>query len=175
MVRIGIGRITERRTRTLADELRMALTELLRQATAGDAACLREGVRVLAQAPMELEVTQQVGAERYERALPRTGQRNGDREREWDTRGGTIERQVPRVREGSFVPSLREPRKRAERALVAVVQEAYGQGVSTRRVDALLQALGITGLRKSQGSRLCQALDGEGERFRRRRREGPYP
>ena len=159
----------------MADELRMALTELLRKGDAGDAEFLKEGVRALAQALMELEVTQQVGAERYERALTRTGQRNGYREREWDTRVGTIELQVPRVRDGSFFPSLLEPRKRAERALVAVVQEAYVQGVSTRRVDDLVQALGMTGISKSQVSRLCQALDGEVERFRTRRLEGPYP
>ena len=159
----------------MADELRMALTELLRKGDAGDAEFLKEGVRALAQALMELEVTQQVGAERYERALTRTGQRNGYRERERDTRVGTIELQVPRVRDGSFFPSLLEPRKRAERALVAVVQEAYVQGVSTRRVDDLVQALGMTGISKSQVSRLCQALDGEVERFRTRRLEGPYP
>jgi putative transposase len=159
----------------MADELRMALTELLRKADAGDAEFLREGVRLLAQALMELELTQHLGAERYERALTRTGQRNGYREREWDTRVGTIELQVPRVRDGSFFPSLLEPRKRAERALVAVVQEAYVQGVSTRRVDDLVQALGMTGISKSQVSRLCQALDAEVERFRTRRLEGPYP
>jgi putative transposase len=175
VVLIGIVRIAERRTRTMADELRMALTELLRKAEAGDAEFLREGVRALAQALMELEVGQHVGAERYERALTRTGQRNGYREREWDTRVGTIDLQVPRVRDGSFFPSLLEPRKRAERALVAVVQEAYVQGVSTRRVDDLVQALGMTGISKSQVSRLCQALDGEVERFRTRRLEGPYP
>ncbi len=159
----------------MADELRMALTELLRKADAGDAEFLKEGVRVLAQALMALELTQHVGAERYERALTRTGQRNGYREREWDTRVGTIELQVPRVRDGNFFPSLLEPRKRAERALVAVVQEAYVQGVSTRRVDDLVQALGMTGISKSQVSRLCQALDGEVERFRSRRLDGPYP
>ena len=130
----------------MADELRMALTELLRKTDAGDAEFLKEGVRALAQALMELELTQHVGAERYERALTRTGQRNGYREREWDTRVGTIELQVPRVRDSSFFPSLLEPRKRAERALVAVVQEAYVQGVSTRRVDDLVQALGMTGI-----------------------------
>jgi putative transposase len=159
----------------MADELRMALTELLRKANAGDAEFLKEGVRALAQALMELELTQHVGAERYERALTRTGQRNGYREREWDTRVGTIELQVPRVRDSSFFPSLLEPRKRAERALVAVVQEAYVQGVSTRRVDDLVQALGMAGISKSQVSRLCQTLDGEVERFRTRRLEGPYP
>src|SRR3990172_13372960 len=154
----------------------MALTELLRKADVDqDADFLRDGVRVLSQALMELEVTGHVGAERHERTPARTGQRNGYREREWDTRVGTIDLQVPRVRDGSFFPTLLDPRKRAERALVAVVQEAYVQGVSTRRVDDLVQALGIAGISKSQVSRLCQELDTEVERFRTRRLEGPYP
>lgn len=160
----------------MADDLRMALGELLRKAQgARDADVLREGVRVLSQALMELEVAQHVGAERYERTGDRTGQRNGYRERAWDTRVGTVDLRVPRVRDGSFFPSLLDPRKRAERALVAVVQEAYVQGVSTRRVDDLVQALGLQGISKSQVSRLCQELDAEVERFRTRRLEGPYP
>src|SRR5215212_4156195 len=158
----------------MADELRMALTELLCKADAGDAEVLKEGVRVLAQTLMELEVAQHVGAERYERALTRTGERNGYREREWDTRVGTVALRVPRVRDGSFFPSLLEPRRRAEKALVAVVQEAYVQGVSTRRVDDLVQALGMQGISKSQVSRLCAELDKEVERFRTRQLDGPY-
>jgi transposase-like protein len=86
-----------------------------------------------------------------------------------------LELRVPRVRDGSFYPSLLDPRKRAERALAAVVQEAYVQGVSTRRVDELVQALGMTGISKSQVSRLCRELDAEVERFRARKLEGPYP
>src|SRR5918912_2877141 len=160
----------------MADELRMALEALLRKAELGeDVEFLREGVRVFGEALMELEVTRHVGAERHARTPERTGQRNGYRERDWDTRVGTIELRVPRVRDGSYFPSLLDPRKRGERALVAVVQEAYVQGVSTRRVDDLVQALGMSGLSKSQVSRLCQALDGEVERFRTRRLEGPYP
>jgi transposase-like protein len=160
----------------MADELRMALLELLRRAELDDSAdFLREGVRVLAQELMELEVAQHVGAERYERTPERTGQRNGYRERAWDTRVGSLELRVPRVRDGSFYPSLLDPRKRAERALAAVVQEAYVQGVSTRRVDELVQALGMTGISKSQVSRLCRELDAEVERFRARKLEGPYP
>lgn len=160
----------------MADDLRMALGELLRKAQgARDADVLREGVRVLGQALMEFEVAQHVGAERYERTGDRTGQRNGYRERVWDTRVGTVDLRVPRVRDGSFFPSLLDPRKRAARALVAVVQEAYVQGVSTRRVDDLVQALGLQGISKSQVSRLCQELDAEVERFRTRRLEGPYP
>ena len=146
----------------MADDLRMALDELLRKAELeGDADFLREGVRALSEALMELEVTQHVGAERHERTAQRTGQRNGYREREWDTRVGTVELRVPRVRDGSYFPALLEPRRRAERALAAVVQEAYVQGVSTRRVDELVKALGLEGVSKSQVSRLCQALDQE--------------
>ena len=160
----------------MADDLRMALKELMRKADMEkDADFLRDGVRVLSQALMELEVSQQIGADRYERTGERAGQRNGYRERPWDTRVGTIELQVPRVRDGSYFPSLLEPRRRAERALVTVVQEAYVQGVSTRRVDDLVQALGMRGISKSQVSRLCQELDADVERFKNRRLEGPYP
>jgi transposase-like protein len=124
----------EERTTPMADELRLALTEVLRKAELErDADFLRAGVRVLSQALMELEVAQHVGAERHERTPDRTRQRNGDRDRTWDTRVGSLELRLPRVRDGSFFPSLLEPRRRAERALVAVVQEAYVQGVSTRR------------------------------------------
>ena len=160
----------------MADEYRMALLELLRKAGMdGDADFLREGVKVMGQALMELEVSQHIGAERHERTPDRTGQRNGYRDRSWDTRVGSIELKVPRVRDGSFYPVMLDPRKRAERALVAVVQEAYVQGVSTRRVDDLVQALGMNGISKSQVSRLCQELDGEVERFRTRRLDGAYP
>src|SRR5207244_9637709 len=123
----------------------------------------------------ELELSQHSGAARHERTAERTGQRNGYRDRQWDTRAGTIDLQVPRVRDGSFFPGLLEPRRRAERALVAVVQEAYVQGISTRRVDDLVQALGMQGISKSQVSRLCAELDKEVERFRTRKLEGPYP
>ncbi len=160
----------------MADDLRMGLVKLLRKAELEhDSDFLREGVQLLGQTLMELEVTQHVGAERHERTAERTGQRNGYRERQWDTRVGTIDLQVPRVRDGSFYPALLEPRRRAERALVAVVQEAYVQGVSTRRVDDLVQALGLRGISKSQVSRLCEELDAEVERFRARRLDGPYP
>jgi len=159
----------------MADELRMALAEVLRKAGVEEADFLREGVRVLAQELMELELAEHVGADRHERTPDRSGYRNGYRERPWDTRVGTIELQVPRVRDGSFFPSLLEPRRRAEKALVAVVQEAYVQGISTRRVDDLVQALGMQGISKSQVSRLCSELDKEVERFRTRKLEGPYP
>src|SRR5690348_9596171 len=153
----------------MADAASMALDELLRKAQLSeDVDFLREGVRALAQALMEAEVAQHVGAGRYERTAERSGERNGHRERRWDTRVGSIELRVPRVREGSYFPALLEPRRRAERALVAVVQEAYVQGVSTRRVDDLAQALGLHGISKSQVSLICQDLDAEVERFRSR-------
>jgi putative transposase len=153
----------------MTGEISMALDELVRKAQiSDDVDFLREGVRTLAEALMEAEVTQHVGASRYERTPQRTGERNGSRERRWDTRVGSLTLQVPRVRDGSYFPSLLEPRRRAERALVAVVQEAYVQGVSTRRVDELVQALGLSGISKSQVSVLCAELDAEVERFRTR-------
>jgi putative transposase len=160
----------------MAETLSMALRELLRKADVEpEVDVLREGVRVLSQALLEVEVAQHLGAERHERTPERTGQRNGYRERQWDTRVGTIALQVPRVRDGSFYPALLEPRKRAERALVGVIREAYVQGVSTRRVDDLVKALGLDGSSKSQVSVLCQELDAEVERFRTRKLEGTYP
>ena len=160
----------------MADATSMALADLLRKAEAEPGLdVLREGVRVLAQALMELEVTQHVGAERHERTPERTGQRNGARDRAWDTRVGTVALRVPRVRDGRYFPSLLEPRTRAERALVAVVQEAYVGGVSTRRVDDLVKALGMDGISKSQVSRLCAELDAEVARFRDRPLTAVYP
>jgi putative transposase len=160
----------------MAETVSMALADLVRKAEEHrDVDFLREGVRVLTQALMEIEVSQQLGAERYERSGDRVGQRNGYRERDWDTRVGTIGLRVPRVREGGYVPGWLEPRKRAEQALVAVVREAYVQGVSTRKVDDLVKALGLDGISKSQVSRLCQSLDEEVERFRGRPLEGGFP
>ena len=153
----------------------MALLELLRKAELEeDVDFLREGVRAMAQQLMELEVAQHVGADKYERTAARSGERNGYRDRNWDTRVGSIELRVPRVRDGGYYPALLEPRRRGERALVAVVQEAYVNGVSTRRVDDLVKALGINGVSKSQVSRLCQTLDAEVERFRTRKLDGTY-
>jgi hypothetical protein len=161
----------------MASEISMALEELVRKAqVSDDIDFLREGVHALAQALMEAEVTQHLGAGRYERTAGRTGERTGSRERRWDTRVGSITLRVPRVRDSSYFPSLLEPRRRAERALGAVVQEAYVQGGSTRRVDELVQALELSGISKSQVSVLCQELDGEVERFRTRPLgTAPYP
>ena len=149
---------------------RMALLEQLgKAATDGDTDFLREGVKVLAQALMDVEVTAHIGAAHGERAPDRRlTQRNGYRERRWDTRVGTIELPIPKLRDGSYFPSLLEPRRRAERALLAVVQEAYVGGVSTRRVEELVAALGISSLSKSEVSRICGALDAEVDAFRSR-------
>src|SRR5260370_6971924 len=116
-------------------EDRMAALETVRKAIAdGDADFLREGVRVLVQAIMEAEVTELTGVAKGERDPERRlTNRNGYRDRRWDTRVGTMNLSIPRVRDGSYFPSLLEPRRRAERALLAVVQEAYVLGVSTRR------------------------------------------
>ncbi len=148
----------------------MTLLEMFRTASAGgDVDVLREGVRILAQAIMEAEVTEVTGVPRGERDPERRlTHRNGYRDRRWDTRVGTIDLAIPRVRDGNYFPSLLEPRRRAERALLAVVQEAYVAGVSTRRVDDLVRALGIEGISKSEVSRICAALDAEVEAFRTR-------
>lgn len=148
----------------------MTLLETLRKVGAdGDVDLLREGVRILAAAIMEAEVSELTGAAKGQRDPEhRLTHRNGYRQRRWDTRVGSVALAIPRVRDGSYFPSLLEPRRRAERALLAVVQEAYVGGVSTRRVDDLVRALGIDGISKSEVSRMCAALDAEVEAFRRR-------
>ncbi len=140
-----------------------------------DGDTLREGIRVLSQALMETEVSGLIGAERYERSGERSSYRNGHRSRTWDTRVGTIELQIPKIRPGTYFPSLLEPRRRAERALQAVVQEAYVHGVSTRKVDDLLKALGLDGMSKSEVSRICSELDAEVTAFRNRPLTGEHP
>ena len=118
---------------------------------------------------MEAEVTAKVGAEAHERSEERTTHRNGHRERRWDTRLGTLQLQVPKVREGGYVPSFIEHRKRSEQALISVIQEAVVKGVSTRKIEAVLEELGIAGVSAGQVSQLCAALDEKVRKFR----EGP--
>lgn len=130
-----------------------------------DVDALREGVRVLAQAVMETEVSRQIGAAPYERSSERVAYRNGYRTRRWDTRVGTMELKIPKVTAGTYFPSLLDPRRRAEKALHAVVIEAYVKGVSTRKVDDLVRALGIDGISRSEVSRICKALDDEARAF----------
>ena len=156
----------------------MAVLETVRKAIAdGDVDFLREGVRVLAQAVMEAEITELTGVPKGERDPERRmTSRNGYRDRRWDTRVGTMNLSIPRVRDGSYFPSLLEPRRRAERALLAVVSEAYVLGVSTRRVEDLVEALGIASLSRSEVSRICAALDAEVDTFRSRPLgDGAYP
>lgn len=136
---------------------------------------LNEGAQLVAQLAIELEAEEIIGAERYERSPNRRNYRNGHRERVWETRVGEIPLRIPKLREGTYFPSLLEPRRRAEKALLAVVQTAYVKGVSTRKVDDLLRALGLTGIDKSKVSRICKELDELVEGFRNRPLEGSYP
>ena len=155
----------------------MDLLELLRKGGMdGDVDFLREALRVLVEGIMDAEVSSRIGAEYGERSPERVTQRNGYRSRAWDTRVGTMELHIPKLREGSYFPSLLEPRRRSERALLAVIQQAYVEGVSTRRVDDLVKALGCEGISKSQVSRICQELDVVVDGFLGRPLDGgPYP
>src|SRR3954453_20920808 len=156
-------------------EERMAFPDGLRKGEEPAEDPLRQIVRWAVQELMEAEVSAQIGAERYERTEDRSTQRNGYRPRTWDTRVGTLELQIPKLRQGSYLPGWLEPRRRAEQALVAVVAEAYVQGVSTRKVEAVVQALGIAGISKSEVSRLAASLDTQVEAFRTRRLDAAYP
>lgn len=154
---------------------RMSLLDLIHKSVKGDVDFLREGLKVLAQAIMELEVSQKTGAERHERSSSRVTYRNGFRPREWGTRVGNVELHIPKLRQGSYLPSILEPRKRNEHALVSVLQEAYVLGVSTRKVDDLVKSLGISGVSKSEVSRVCADLDEIVSAFRNRPLEVAYP
>jgi putative transposase len=156
-------------------EERMPVLDALRKGEEAAADPLREIVRWTIQELMEAEVSAQIGAGRYEHSSERVTQRNGYRGRPWDTRVGTLELQIPKLRQGSYFPSWLEPRRRAEQALVAVIAEAYVQGVSTRKVEAVVQALGISGISKSEVSRLAASLDEQVDAFRTRRLDAAYP
>jgi putative transposase len=152
---------------------RGAVEEIMRSEHAD---VLRESVALVVREIMEAEVVEQIGAELGERAPEtRSAQRNGYRSRRWDTRVGEIELAIPKLRSGSYFPSFLEPRKRSEQALVAVVQEAYVNGVSTRKVDRLVEQLGLRGMSKDQVSRLCRGLDEQVRVFRERELEGAHP
>lgn len=155
----------------------MDLLGLLRKGVEeADVDFLREALRVMVEAIMDADVSSQIGAQYAERSSSRLTHRNGYRPRPWDTRVGSMELRIPKLREGSYFPSLLEPRRRSERALLAVVQQAYVEGVSTRRVDDLVKALGCEGISKSQVSRICQELDTVVESFLSRPLDGgPYP
>ena len=140
-----------------------------------DADFLREMIGFAAQRLMDLEVGSLTGAGYGEKSSDRVAQRNGYRERDWETRAGTVELRIPRLRTGSYFPAFLEPRRLAEKALTAVVQEAYIQGISTRSVDDLVKAMGMSGISKSQVSRLCEEIDVRVKAFLDRPIEGDWP
>src|SRR3954468_10763083 len=153
----------------------MPVLDALRKGEEAAGDPLREMIRWTIQELMEAEVAAQIGAGRYERSGERVTQRNGYRTRPWDTRVGSLELEIPKLRQGSYFPSWLEPRRRAEQARVAVVAEAYVQGVSTRKVEALVQSLGNSGLSKSEVSRMAATLDAQAEAFRTRRLDAVSP
>jgi putative transposase len=152
---------------------RIALRELLEKGS--DATFLREMIGFAAQRLMELETDGLCGAAHGERSEARLNQRNGYRERDWQTRAGTVEWRIPKLRKGTYFPAFLEPRRTAEKALTAVIQEAYIQGISTRSVDDLVRAMGMEGVSKSQVSRLCTEIDGRVRDFLARPIEGDWP
>jgi transposase-like protein len=136
---------------------------------------LRDMIGFTAERLMDLEVENKTGASYGEKSRERLAQRNGYRDRSWETRAGTIELRIPKLRKGSYFPGFLEPRRMAEKALAAVVQEAYVQGISTRSVDELVKAMGMSGISKSQVSRLCEEIDGKVNAFLERPIEGDWP
>jgi putative transposase len=159
----------------MAGQDRMTILEVVREVLRDEHAdVIRESVRAVAQELMEAEVCELIGAQRGERTEDRATHRNGYRPRRWDTRTGEIELQIPKIRQGSYFPSFLQPRKRSEQALVSVVQQAYVCGVSTRRVDQLVESLGLR-ISRSEVSRIAGLLDEQVQAFRQRPLEGRYP
>ncbi len=152
---------------------KIALRALLEKAS--DASMLREMIGFAAERLMALETETLCGAAPGERSADRINQRNGYRDRDWQTRAGTVELRIPKLRRGSYFPGFLEPRRMAEKALTAVIQEAYIQGISTRSVDELVKALGLEGISKSQVSRLCEEIDERVHAFLDRPIEGDWP
>jgi putative transposase len=154
-------------------EDKIALRALLEKGS--DATFLREMIGFAAERLMQLETEGLCNAAPGERNPDRSNQRNGYRDRDWQTRAGTVELRIPKLRRGSYFPTFLEPRRMAEKALTAVIQEAYIQGISTRSVDDLVKALGMDGISKSQVSRLCGEIDERVNAFLSRPIEGEWP
>ena len=154
-------------------EERLALAELLEKVGEGD--FLRSVAEAVLQLLMETDIEGLIGAGRYERNGERTTWRNGFRERSLDTRLGSLQLRIPKLRQGSYFPPFLEARKGSEKALVAVIQEAWIGGVSTRRVDELVQAMGLSGISKSQVSKLCKEIDERVHAFLDRPLAGEWP
>jgi putative transposase len=173
---VGSFHGVDERRRRVAGADRMTIEEVVKRVLLeeqGDV--LRAAVEAVCAELMEAEVSAQIGAERGERRPDdRMTHRNGYRAREWQTRAGTVELQIPKLRRGSYFPSFLEPRRRSEQALLAVIQQCYVCGVSTRRVDQLVESLGLR-VSKSEVSRICAALDEHVDAFRTRPLEGAYP
>lgn len=152
---------------------KIALRALLEKGS--DTTFLRDSISFATQRLMELEAETLCGAGHGERSSERRNQRNGYRDRAWETRAGTVELRIPKLRKGSYLPAFLDPRRLAEKALTAVIQEAYVQGISTRSVDDLVKAMGMSGISKSQVSRLCEGKADQKsieDRFPAARREG---
>src|SRR5580698_9241033 len=154
-------------------EDRLPLAELM--AKAGDGDFLRSVAEAVVQLLMESDVEGMIGAGRHERTGDRQTYRNGYRDRTLDTRLGSLQLRIPKLRQGSYFPPFLEPRKTSEKALVAVIQEAWIGGVSTRRVDEIAQAMGLSGISKSQVSKLCKEIDERVKAFLERPLEGDWP
>jgi putative transposase len=168
----GLRHLTLSPETTMTDE-RMALIELIEKG--GDADLIRDMLAFAAERLMNLEVEALTGAPAGTRSPDRLTHRNGYRERAWDTRAGRIDLAIPKLRKGSYFPAFLEPRRTAEKALTAVIQEAYVHGISTRSVDDLVKAMGASGISKSQVSRLCEEIDERVNAFLSRPIEGEWP
>lgn len=152
---------------------RMALMELIEKGADGD--LVREMLAFAAERIMEMEIEAHTGAGHGNRSPDRTNHRNGYRDRAWETRAGRIDLEIPKLRKGTDLPSFLEPRRTAEKALVAVIQEAYVKGISTRSVDDLIKAMGGSGISNSQVSRLVEEIDERVDAFLARPIEGEWP
>jgi putative transposase len=173
---VGLFQQSDEGDTTMAESHRMTAAQLADKLLQDEHAdVLRDSMAWMARELMEAEISARIGAELGERSPERTTHRNGYRPRAWDTRVGQLELAIPKLRQGSYFPSFLEPRRRAEQALVAVVQEAYVNGVSIRKVDRVVEQLGLSHLSKDQVSRLCRGLDEQVRVFRERPLEAPIP